>query len=284
MGQQTASRFAIDEKNALITLQAILTLRGVVPEEKFRRLSYFLNRLPPYRALPLYGTMMNAIGNRMEEDSPYRDGLKKVGQAITEHIGTDFAHEVEQDTGLFEPQRKVLGENLEKITTLMDHIGAQTGENVCSILSARCAVHAKMNAGMSFMHQKTFYQMRSIGPMPEEVAVVDARLTQQHLLMDFADNRNEAVYGVKNYKIVPVLSDMPEISPQFYRVYKNEGKTICKPDAEVQQTFFNGNGGMMTVWTNPNPPQKPAISQPVATIDLHGNVLPFRPRTHKMAS
>lgn len=117
----TPHRFEIDEKNAIIALQAILTSRGVVPEEKYERLGQYLSRLPPYRALLVYGHAMHAIANRLEEGSPYREALKKLGQTITEHIGPDFAEQVERDPEFFENQRQMLADNLNKISTLMAH-------------------------------------------------------------------------------------------------------------------------------------------------------------------
>lgn len=113
------SRYEIDEKNAIIALQAILTTRGSVPDEKYQRFGVYLSRLPPYRALLVYGHAMHAISNRLEEGNPYRDPLKKLGQTITEHIGPDFAEQVEEDPDFFESERMGLADNLNKISTLM---------------------------------------------------------------------------------------------------------------------------------------------------------------------
>lgn len=115
-----ADRYEIDEKNAIIALQAILTARGVVPDEKYGRLTYYLSRLPPYRALLVYGHAMHAIANRLDEDNPYREALKKLGGTITGQIGSDFPQQVEQDPDFFESQRQVLADNLNKISTLME--------------------------------------------------------------------------------------------------------------------------------------------------------------------
>jgi hypothetical protein len=118
----TPNRYEIDEKNAIIALQAILTARGTIPEEKYQRFGYYLSRLPPYRAILVYGHAMNAIANRMEEDNPYKDSLKKLGQTITENISPDFPKQVEDDPEFFESQRMNLAENLNKISTLMTHV------------------------------------------------------------------------------------------------------------------------------------------------------------------
>ena len=122
MAGKPINRYEIDEKNAIIALQAILTMRGPVPEEKYRRLGVYLSRLPPYRALLVYGHAMHAIANRLDEGSPYREALKKLGMTITENIGPDFANKVEENPDFFESQRQGLAENLNTISTLMQHL------------------------------------------------------------------------------------------------------------------------------------------------------------------
>lgn len=119
MAGTETTRYDIDEKNAIIALQAILTSRGVVAEEKYHRLGFYLNRLPPYRALLVYGHAMQVIGNRLDDTNPYKDSLKKLGMTITDYIGPDFADQVEEDPDFFESQREVLADNLNKISTLM---------------------------------------------------------------------------------------------------------------------------------------------------------------------
>lgn len=116
------NRFEIDEKNAIIALQSILTTRGFVPEEKYQKLSLYLSRLPPYRALLVYGHAMHAIANRLEEGNPYREALKKLGLTITEHVGPDFPQQVEANPDFFESQRLTLAENLNQISTLLQHL------------------------------------------------------------------------------------------------------------------------------------------------------------------
>ncbi len=121
MGQPPTNRYEIDEKNAIIALQAILTTRGAVSEEKYQRFSFYLSRLPPQRSLLIYGHAMNAISNRMEDEHPYRDSLKKLGQTITDNVTPEFATQMEDDLGFFENQRELLAENLNKIATIMHH-------------------------------------------------------------------------------------------------------------------------------------------------------------------
>ena len=116
-----ADRYEIDEKNAIIALQAILSTRGAVPEDKYAKLAQYLGRLPPYRALLVYGHAMHAIANRLEDDNPYRDALKKLGGTITGAIGPEFPTLVEQDPDFFESQRLTLADNFNKIATLMAH-------------------------------------------------------------------------------------------------------------------------------------------------------------------
>lgn len=122
----TVDRYEIDEKNAIIALQAILSARGVVPEEKYTKLAHYLGRLPPYRALLVYGRAMHAIANRLDEGNPCREALKKLGETITGTIGPDFPAQVEEDPDFFESQRQVLADNLNKISTLMQHFQDRT--------------------------------------------------------------------------------------------------------------------------------------------------------------
>ncbi len=120
-GAAPADRYEIDEKNAIIALQAILSARGVIDDEKYARLAYFLGRLPPYRSIRVYGHAMHAIANRLDEDSPYREALKKLGSTITENVSADFPAQVEADPDFFESHRQDLADNLNKISTLMQH-------------------------------------------------------------------------------------------------------------------------------------------------------------------
>lgn len=118
----SANRYEIDEKNAIIALQAILTTRGVVSDEKYQRLAQCLQRIPPYRAMLFYGHAMNVIAGRLDEGNPYREPLKKLGETITDNIGPEFAEQVEDDPAYFEDQRQALADNLNKISTLMKQI------------------------------------------------------------------------------------------------------------------------------------------------------------------
>lgn len=121
MGNVPTNRYEIDEKNAIIALQAILTTRGIVSEEKYQRFSFYLSRLPAHRSLLVYGHAMHAIANRMDGDDPYRDQLKKLGQTITDNVSPDFASQLEEDVDFFESQRELLAENLNRIAMLMQH-------------------------------------------------------------------------------------------------------------------------------------------------------------------
>lgn len=121
MEEKSFNRYEIDEKNAIIALQAILTTRGVVSDEKYQRFGMYLTRLPPHRALMVYGHAMHAIASRLEEGHPYREPMKKLGETITSNISPDFANRVEADPDFFETERLSLAENLNKISTLMQH-------------------------------------------------------------------------------------------------------------------------------------------------------------------
>lgn len=119
---ETPNRYEIDEKNAIIALQAILTARGVVAPEKYEKFAFYLGRLPAYRAILVYGQAINAIANRLEEGNPYRDALKKLGQTITENISPDFPRQIEENPELLEAHKLNLADNLNKISTLMSHV------------------------------------------------------------------------------------------------------------------------------------------------------------------
>lgn len=121
MKELSFNRYEIDEKNAIIALQAILTTRGAVSEEKYQRFAVYLTRLPPHRALLVYGHAMRAISSRLEEDHPYREPMQKLGETITSNVNVNFASQVEADPDFFETERLALAQNLNKISTLMQH-------------------------------------------------------------------------------------------------------------------------------------------------------------------
>ena len=126
MTQNAINRYEIDEKNAIIALQAILTTRGVVSEEKYLKLGHYLQRIPPYRAMLFYGHALHAIAGRMDEGTPYREQLKMLGDTITGNISPEFAEQVEEDPDYFEDQRQDLADNLNKISTLMQQFRKRT--------------------------------------------------------------------------------------------------------------------------------------------------------------
>lgn len=121
MEESSFNRYEIDEKNAIIALQAILTTRGTVSEDKYQRFAVYLTRLPPHRALMVYGHAMRAISSRLEDGHPYREPMRKLGETITSNISPEFATQVEADPDFFEKERLALAENLNKISTLMQH-------------------------------------------------------------------------------------------------------------------------------------------------------------------
>lgn len=121
MKESSFNRYEIDEKNAIIALQAILTTRGTVSEEKYQRFAVYLTRLPPHRALMVYGHAMRAISNRLEEGHPYREPMQRLGETITTNISPSFASQVEANPEVFEQERQALADNLNKISTLMQH-------------------------------------------------------------------------------------------------------------------------------------------------------------------
>lgn len=113
------------EKNAIITLQSVLNARERVSREKMQRLTYFIKKLPPYRALLVYGHALSAVAERMDETDKYKEPLKRMGRTITETMGPDYAELIESDPGFYDSQRDILSQNLFKIGRLMKTISEE---------------------------------------------------------------------------------------------------------------------------------------------------------------
>lgn len=124
-GQQ--NRFASTEKNAIITLQSILSNRGMVPDEKYDQLSYYLGVLPPARALVIYGHALHAIATRMDPDDPYRQALLQMGKMITADIGHGFVELTERDPEFYNQQKQLLATNFERLSRVMSKIAQERG-------------------------------------------------------------------------------------------------------------------------------------------------------------
>ena len=118
MALQTAN-FVNDEKQAIIALQSVLNYRGHVGADKLQRLRYFLDRLPPYRALIVFGHAMNAVADRLDKEDPFKAELQKMGQTIVRDMGHDFVELIERDPEFYVRQAPLLAHNLEKISTIM---------------------------------------------------------------------------------------------------------------------------------------------------------------------
>ena len=119
------NRYAVTEKNAIITLQSILSSRGVVPDEKYDQLSYYLGTLPPARALVIYGHALHAIATRMDPDDPYRAGLQQMGRTITEEMGHGFVELTERDPSFYQQQKPLLAKNFERLGRVMNKIAKE---------------------------------------------------------------------------------------------------------------------------------------------------------------
>jgi hypothetical protein len=118
MALQTAN-FVNDEKQAIIALQSVLNYRGHVGTDKLQRLRYFLDRLPPYRALIVFGHAMNAVADRLDKEDPFKAELQKMGQTIVRDMGHEFVDLIERDPEFYVRQAPLLAHNLEKISTIM---------------------------------------------------------------------------------------------------------------------------------------------------------------------
>ena len=103
----------------------MLNARERVSQEKLKRLTYFIKKLPPYRALLVYGHALSAVAARMDEDDKYKEPLKRMGRTITETMGPDYAELIETDPGFYDSQREVLAQNLFKIGNLMQTIAEE---------------------------------------------------------------------------------------------------------------------------------------------------------------
>ena len=119
------NRHAVTEKNAVIALQSILSSRGIVPDEKYEQLSYYLGSLPPARALLIYGHALHAIATRMDKDDPYRSGLQQMGETITKDMGHGFVEMTEQDPQFYEQQKPLLAKNFERLGRVMHKIAEE---------------------------------------------------------------------------------------------------------------------------------------------------------------
>lgn len=119
------NRYAVTEKNAIIALQSILSSRGVVPDDKYEQLGYYLGSLPPARVLLLYGHALNAIASRMDGDDPYRAALLQMGKTITEDMGHGFVELTEQDPDFYQQQIPLLAANFERLGRIMNKIAQE---------------------------------------------------------------------------------------------------------------------------------------------------------------
>lgn len=121
------NRFAATEKNAIITLQSILSSRGKVPSERFEQLNYYLSCLPAPRVLLIYGHALHAIANRLDEDDPYRAAMQQMGQTITRDMGHGFVELIEKDAGFYQQQQPLLAQNFERLGRVMKKIAQERG-------------------------------------------------------------------------------------------------------------------------------------------------------------
>jgi hypothetical protein len=119
------NRYAVTEKNAIIALQSILSSRGVVPEEKYEQLNYYLGSLPPARALVIYGHALHAIATRMDPDDPYRAALLQMGETITKDMGHGFVEMTERDKQFYQQQKPLLATNFERLGRVMHKIAKE---------------------------------------------------------------------------------------------------------------------------------------------------------------
>ena len=125
----TLNRYSVTEKNAIIALQSILSSRGIVPDEKYEQLNYYLGSLPPPRALVIYGHALHAIATRMDPDDPYRDALLQMGRTITEEMGHGFVEMTERDPNFYRQQKPLLAKNFKRLSRVMHKIAAERGSN-----------------------------------------------------------------------------------------------------------------------------------------------------------
>jgi hypothetical protein len=121
------NRYAVTEKNAIIALQSILSNRGVVPDEKYEQLNYYLGSLPPARALIIYGHALHAVASRMDPDDPYRNALQQMGKTITEEMGHGFVELTERDPHFYRQQQGLLAKNFERLGRVMHRIAEERG-------------------------------------------------------------------------------------------------------------------------------------------------------------
>ena len=113
------------EKNAIIALQTILNAREPVSEEKYDRFTFFISKLPPHRALIVFGHTLNAVSERMPDNDPYKIALKRMGHTITDDMGSDYVDLLEKDQAFYRTQKDKLAANLCDMAEMMDQLAEE---------------------------------------------------------------------------------------------------------------------------------------------------------------
>ena len=113
------------EKSAIVSLQSILNARERIDDEKFGRFSFFVNKLPPHRALVVFGYTLNAVADRMSDEDPHKLSLKRMGRSIAKQLGANFIHRAETDPDFYQQNRQKMAESLCDISDMMRKIVAE---------------------------------------------------------------------------------------------------------------------------------------------------------------
>lgn len=116
------SRTSQYQKAAVIAVQSILNARESVTDEKIELFDFALKKLPPHRALMVYGHTLMTLSNRMDEDNPYKASLANMARTITEQMGNAYADLLEEDPEFYAEQHEILAKTLFKIGQLLETI------------------------------------------------------------------------------------------------------------------------------------------------------------------
>ncbi len=122
-----SSRNELDqiEKDAILALQSILSAREPVTDQQYDAFAMCIDKLPPHRALIVFGHTLNAVSERMGDNDPYKIALKRMGRTITEDMGSDYTELLERDPAFYESQRNLLASNLCDMSDMMRTIAEE---------------------------------------------------------------------------------------------------------------------------------------------------------------
>ena len=119
------TRYNALEKQIIVSMQSIMNARERVSRARIGELSYYIDQLPPYRALVIYGHALNAISERMDEDDPYKSPLKNMGRTITQTMGQEFTEAMDDNPDFYYQQKDIIANNLTNIAKTLRRVAKE---------------------------------------------------------------------------------------------------------------------------------------------------------------